>query len=132
MPRHLVNPHTLERRSDMLAAAMKSRVASVSSAITPKGGRPPFTRKLSVQEALVWWLKHRYDPIGMAQYGAMTPLQQQELDAWLAQAVNHPGAQAAIQQAQDPTPMPTPQSVIRPAMSQEQRMQGPPIGPEVA
>lgn len=114
---------------------MKQRVHALSNGITPKGTRPPFTRRYSTAEALQWWEAHRYDPLGMALVTKMTPLQVAQLDAWLAQALNHPSMQAG-------QPQPQPQDVNREvqynasrvltrAMGQEQRIQGPPIGGEV-
>jgi hypothetical protein len=131
MARQLVDRHTLERRSDMMAAAIKNRVDTIAHGITPPGGRPPFTRRMTVREALAWWLKHRYDPIGMQMFAGMMPVQQQELDAWLAEAVNHPAAAGATPQGQ-PVRLPDPGSVLVPAQIAERRMEGAPIGSEVA
>jgi hypothetical protein len=119
----------------MLAAAMKAHVATVAEAITPKGGRPPFTRRMSAREAYDWWLKHRYDPIGLAEYGKMAPLQQQQLDAWLGQAngaqqgLSAPQPEVARAKIQQPNVAPY---VLRPAQAIERRMEGEPPGPEVS
>ncbi len=104
----------------MLANALNQRVDAIASSLTPPGQRPPFTRKKSARETMIWWLRERYTPTGLALYNAMDPTQQAQLDAWLAQVVNHPQAQAMQQVAQ-----PTPGSIIGPAMSTERRMTGP-------
>lgn len=109
----------------MLAARIKEHVDAVANGITPKGGRPPFTRKISAREAFAWWMKHRYDPIGLAEYAKMTPLQQQQLDAWLGQAVA-PVAQAPIPPVNDVN------AVLRPAQIQERKLEGPPVSAEVS
>jgi hypothetical protein len=112
----------------MLVAAIKQHVDTVANAITPKGGRAPFTRKMSAREAFDWWLKHRYDAIGMAEYNKFTPLQQQQLDAWLSGAVTATaGGQKPV-----PAPMPTPSEVLGPAIASERRVQGPAVGESAA
>jgi hypothetical protein len=110
----------------MLAAAIKQHVDAVAAAITPKGSRPPFTRKISAREAFEWWLKHRYDPVGLAEYGKMAPLQQQELDAWLAQATSGAPASAPTPPVNDVN------AVLRPAQIQERKLEGPPVTGDVS
>ena len=126
MARPLAHPHPLERRADMLAAAMKAHVNAVAEALTPKGGRPPFTRRVSAREAFEWWLKHRYQPVGLAEYARMTPLQQQELDGWLSAAVSPAQPSAPIPPVNDVN------AVLRPAQIQERKMEGPPVSAEVS
>ncbi len=110
----------------MLAARIQQHVDTVAAAITPKGSRPPFTRRLSAREAFDWWLKHRYDRIGLAEYAKLPAVQQQQLDAWLAQAMN-PQIAPPKEQPVNVGPM-----VLRQAMGQERRVEGPPIGDQVA
>lgn len=115
---------------------MKGRIAAIRYGITPKGQRPPFTRRYSSAEALQWWMAHRYDPQGMALVTKMTPIQVAQLDAWLTQASNHPSIQGgqAAQQQQDVNreTQYDASRVLTQAMGQERRIQGPPVGAEVA
>lgn len=112
----------------MLGAAVKARVQTLANGITPKGSRPPFTRRMTPAETLEWWMAHRYDGTGMALVGRMTPLQVAELDAWLTQAMNHPSQQAGKVVA---PPEPGVQNVLTRALGQERRVEGPPVGAEV-
>ena len=105
----------------MLANALSHRVDAISESLTPPGQRPPFTRKKSARETMLWWLQHRYDQTGLALYNSMDPTQQAQLDAWLAQVVNHPAVQAMQQVAE-----PSPGSILGPAMATERRSSGPP------
>jgi hypothetical protein len=89
MPRQPRPANVFERRANMLSDAMQHRVNTMAAAIRPKGARPPFTRRMTAQEALDWWLAHRYDPHGLALVAAMQPPQVAALDAWLAQATQH-------------------------------------------
>lgn len=118
-----------ERRADMLATAIKHRIDVVSNGITPKGGRAPFTKQMSAREALAWWTEHRYDPLGLALVQGMQPLQVAQLDAWLAQAQNHP---SITQQPVAAGAVPGAEGILNRAMGQERRIQGAPVGPEVA
>ena len=112
----------------MLAAAIKQRVDTVAHALTPPGGRAPFTRKLSARDAFDWWLKHRYDAIGMSEFAKLTAIQQQELDTWLAQAVQGTGAG----QQQPIPPVNDVNAVLRPAQIQERKLEGPPVTADVS
>lgn len=135
MSRQRTPTHTLERRSDMLASAIKKRVSALEYAVKPPGGRPPFTRKQTAAETLAWWRAHRFDELGLAILQHMTPVQIAELDAWLSAAANHPATRPA---AAPGTPtltrplQPGGPSILTRAMGQETRMQGPPVGSEVA
>ncbi len=106
----------------MLGNAISHRIDAISTSLTPQGERPPFTRKKSARETMLWWLRHRYDQTGLEVYNAMDPTQQAQLDAWLAQVVNHPAVQAMQQVAE-----PSPSSVLGPAMAAERRISGPPV-----
>ncbi len=111
----------------MLSSAMKARTAALAYGITPKGADPPFTDRKSPREALSWWLKHRYDPIGMGLVGQMSPLQVAELDAWLTQA----GLHAPAPTSQMPGLLPGSSGVLTRAMGATRRAEGPPAGSEV-
>jgi len=115
----------------MLAAAMQNRISSVANALTPKGSRPPFTKKQTAKELLAFWAAHRYDQYGAAQLAGKTPMQIAELDTWLAQALGHPAAQN-LTPMRPAAQIPGAQSVLTNAMGAERRMEGPPPGPEVA
>lgn len=133
MARPLAQPHTLERRSAMLAGAIQHRVTTMTNAITPPGSRPPFTRQKTPKEIFQWWMVHWNDPMGQAERAKMTPIQQQQLYSWLMAVVNHPsmageGGQAKLQPVEEPQPA----TVLRPAQQAERRMEGPPVGSEVA
>lgn len=126
--------HPLEQRAALLGAAVKQRVHALSNGITPKGTRPPFTRRYSTAEALRWWMEHRYDQLGLNLITRMTPIQVARLDAWLAQAGNHPSMQAGQapqQQDAEREVQYNASHVLTRAMGQEQRIQGPPVGGEV-
>jgi len=121
----------------MLASAVKNRVSALQYGITPKGSRPPFTRKMTPAETLKWWLQHRYDQLGLAIVQTWTPVQVAQLDAWLAQAVNHPAVQGqggvpTMPQQGPVGRIPGVQNVLTRALGQERRIEGPPIGPTVA
>lgn len=112
----------------MLATAAKKRMDALAYGITPKGSRPPFTRRYSPAETLTWWLQHRYDPLGMALVQNMTPMQVAQLDAWLTQASAHP----SVEGRNGVPTLPGVQGVLTRALGQERRIQGPPVGPEVS
>jgi len=111
----------------MLGEAMKARVDVLASSMTPKGGHPPFTRHMTASEALEWWLKHRYDQQGLTVMQHMQPVQVAQLDAWLAQAISASNGPAV----QEP-PVNVGQQVLRQAMGQERRIEGPPVGDQVS
>lgn len=110
----------------MLAARIKEHVDSVAAALTPKGSRPPFTRKVSAREAFEWWMKHRYDRVGLAEYAKMSAVQQQQLDAWLSEALSPGLPQPVIPPVNDVN------AVLRPAQIQERKIEGPPVSAEVS
>ncbi len=112
----------------MLGDAIKQRVHTLATSMTPEGGRPPFTRRMTAAEALHWWLQHRYDQLGMALVQQMQPQQVAALDAWLAQAMNvQPQPQAMPQKLTVPPGAP----ILRAAQAQERRIQGAPPGDQV-
>lgn len=112
----------------MLGDAIKKRVHTLATSMTPEGGRPPFTRRMTVAEALRWWLQHRYDQLGMPLVQQMQPQDVAALDAWLAQAMNtQPQPQAQAQKLAVPPGAP----ILREAQSQERRSEGAPAGDQV-
>jgi hypothetical protein len=72
--------HKLERRSRLLADAIKARTTTLAQSITPRGGRPPFTDSLNRTQAMEWWSKHRYDPYGETLVKRMQPTDVMQLD----------------------------------------------------
>ena len=84
--------HRLEARSVKLAAAVKSRVDSFATALTPPGARPPFTRLFSEPKAITWWLDNWNNPeTGLRLRQAMPPLNQIELHNMLSQHIMENG-----------------------------------------
>ena len=116
----------------MLSSAIKNRTKAITYGITPKGSRPPFTRKYSAAEAMQWWMQHRYDQLGMGLVASMTPMQVAQLDAWLAQVSAHPSMQQGQAPAAAPAAAGNSEWALKQAIGQERRIQGPPIGSEVA
>lgn len=112
----------------MLGDALKQRVQVVADSITPKGGQPPFTRRMTAAQALDWWLRNRYGPLGMELVSRMQPQQVAALDAWLAQAANmQPQPAAPPQKLAVPPGAP----ILREAQAQERRIEGAPPGDQV-
>lgn len=79
-------PHTLERRSHLLAERIKSRVRMIADSITPKGERIPYTVQMSKAEALQFWQKNINTPTGKRLLEQMPPLDQLELQQALFHA----------------------------------------------
>lgn len=75
----------IERRARLLAQKMKARVESLRNVIAPEGERPPFTKALGDENALKFWMMHRYDPIGAQVLQNFRPQDIAELDTALAQ-----------------------------------------------
>jgi dsDNA-binding SOS-regulon protein len=80
----------LERRAQSLADAMKRRSDLFAEALRPSGQRPPFTKQLNQQDALKFWMAHRYDDLGARVLQGMQPADIAELDAALAEKVQQP------------------------------------------
>ena len=81
--------HRLETRKNLLAGRIKERIASIKMAVAPPGQRLPFTQQLTRRDALAFWTRHRYDPIGQKVINSWPEDRRQamtlELDAALAQ-----------------------------------------------
>jgi hypothetical protein len=82
--------HPLERRAKLLAGKLSARKEMITTALAPKGKRPPFTEQLSKPDALAWWQKHRYDNLGQKVLRQMRANDIFELDAALMQAKENP------------------------------------------
>ena len=77
--------HMIERRADLLAQKMQRRVQVLSQFLKPDGQRPPFTKQLNNEDAMRFWMQHRYDEIGAQVLQNLQPHDIAELDAALAQ-----------------------------------------------
>lgn len=74
----------IERRARLLAQKMQARVDVLRNQIAPEGQRPPFTKSLGNDNALKFWMQHRYDPIGAQILQGFRPQDIAELDTALA------------------------------------------------
>jgi hypothetical protein len=77
--------HILERRTRMLADKIRHRIEVYKDMLRPHGGKPPWTKQLTNEEALVFWRKHRYSELGGRLLSGMSKRQVLQLDQWLAQ-----------------------------------------------
>lgn len=76
--------HIVERRATMLAQKMERRVDILRQFLTPAGARPPFTQMLQEENALKFWMAHRYDDLGARALQHLQPHEIAELDTALA------------------------------------------------
>lgn len=116
----------LEKRARLLADRAKQQAVTGGKQLGTTDKRPPFHDMLSPREALTFWTKHRYDPIGQSVLSTWSPIDVARLDAWLGSAtqITHPQLQ--------PFQLPSGQSLITQGMSAERRIEGPELGPAVA
>ena len=115
----------------MLGDRIRSTVDQAATQMKSSSERPPFHEQMSPREAFAWWSKHRYDRFGQQVLQCWAPLLVAQLDAWLAHA-QQALIPEATQPAAHPFPIGTPEGVIGPAMSQERRLEGGPLGPSVS
>lgn len=75
-----VKQHVMERRSHMIAQRLRQRITDMATALQSQDGRIPFRTKLSRNDALDWWTKHRYDGLGAKALAGLDPLTVAKLD----------------------------------------------------
>lgn len=78
--------HRLEKRSQLLAARLKERVASIRDAVAAPGQRPPFHVALPKNEALAWWREHFDTDLGKQVMSTWTPDQIADLQVEMSRA----------------------------------------------
>lgn len=83
--------HALERRSSRLASAMKQRVQTFATSLTPPGTRPPFTQTFSRDKALDMILNAWHMPAMQQWVGAMDPASKLELHNALSEHIMQKG-----------------------------------------
>lgn len=76
--------HQFERRAQLLSTRIQQRMTALRNAVTPPGERPPFSVQQTEAEAMDWWSKNRYSPIGALVLQAWTPEQVARLDVKLS------------------------------------------------
>ncbi len=97
--------HVLERRSQMLANAVTSRIDNLTTSLQPPGSRPPFTTMLSDRKAIDWWLDNYTNPqTGGAILQRMQPEQQLELHNALSEHIKSNGLVSGMGGAQSGVP----------------------------
>lgn len=121
---------TPERRARLLGSRIKGQVDSAIHQMKSHSDRPPFHDQQTPREALAFWTKHRYDAVGQKVLAALTPLQVAQLDAWLTAATQTTNPQ--LQPNQPARQLPGGDTLYNQALSSEKRIEGPPLGPEVA
>lgn len=83
--------HILERRSSNLASAMKQRVNTFATALTPPGQRPPFTQMFSKDKAMDTILNNWQLPAMQQWINSMDPQSKLELHNALSQHIMEKG-----------------------------------------
>ena len=76
--------HRLDRRSALLASKITHYINVVAEMLRPPGGMPPWTDQLTNEDALAFWRKHRFSPLGGQILAGWTPTQVATLDGWLS------------------------------------------------
>jgi hypothetical protein len=77
-------PYRIERRTSMLASALRRNIDVMRDSYRPPGQRPPFKDQLSETKALDFWLKHRHDELGARTLASMDAGAIMELDQALS------------------------------------------------
>ena len=73
----------MDHRAELLAGMIRRRIRVLAVAMRPEGAPVPFTEQVTNEDALTFWRKHRYSPLGQRILAAWTPQQLMELDEWL-------------------------------------------------